>query len=146
MFVLSYCSSFDDLVPIMRRAHERAVEIPDDLLNRFVKHVQADPIGQIPHAMTIWSSFSASQQSRMLSAGLRGSDTATELIASASAMTFRYVVIDAAKQDMMSDLLAVADLENRSAEIAAVVSALVHEHATVALGEESCRARVSQYG
>src|SRR3546814_872893 len=115
----------------MRRAHERAVEIPDDLLNRFVKHVQADPIGQIPHAKTIWSSFSASQQSRMLSAGLRGSDTATELIASASAMTFRYVVIDAAKQDKMSDLLAVAELETRSDEIAEVVSALVDEHATV---------------
>src|SRR3546814_12046592 len=46
-------------------------------------------------------------------------------------MTFRYVVIDAAKQDKMSDLLAVAELETRSDEIAEVVSALVDEHATV---------------
>ena len=124
-------SSFDDLIPIVRRAHDRNVEIPDDLLNRFVKHVQADPIGQLPQAKTIWSSFSALQQSRMLFAGLPGSDTATELINGASKTTFRYVVIYAARQDKMPDLLAVVDLETRSAEITEVVSSLVDENATV---------------
>lgn len=124
-------SSFDELVPVVRRAHDRDVEIPDDLLNRFVRHVQADPIGQIPHAKTIWSSFSHLQQSRMLFAGLGVSDTASELINSASATTFRYVVIAAANQDKMSDLLGAADLRMRSDEITDVVSSLVDEHATV---------------
>lgn len=124
-------SSYDDVVPILRRAHDRDVEIPNDLLDRFVKHVQAHPIGQIPYAKTIWSSFSALQQSRMLLAGLPRSDTATELINSAPATTFRYVVIAAAKQDKMSDLLGAADLETRSDEITEVVSSLVDEHATV---------------
>jgi hypothetical protein len=67
----------------------------------------------------------------MLFAGLPGSDTASELIASASATTFRYVVIDAARQDKMSDLLGVADVEARADEITEVVSSLVDEHATV---------------
>jgi KAP family P-loop domain len=123
--------SFDDLVPVVRRAHDRDIEIPDDLLNRFVKHVQADPIGQIPHAKTIWSSFSERQKSRILFAGLPGSDTATELINGASATTFRYVAIDAAKQDKISDFLDVASLESRSDEIVEIVSSLVDEHATV---------------
>lgn len=124
-------STFDDIVPIVRRAHDRDVDIPADLLSRFVKHVEADPIGRIPHSRTIWSSFSDRQQSRMLFAGLPGSDSATELLVSASPTTFRFVVIDAATQDKMSEFLDIADLEGRSDEITEVVSSLVDEHAPV---------------
>lgn len=121
-------SSFDDLIPLVRRAHDREVEIPHDLLTRFVKHVEADPIGQMPHAKTVWSSFSELQQARMLTAGLPGSDTATALINRASATTFREVVINAAIQNKMSSFLEVADLMKRSSEIMEVVSSLVDEH------------------
>lgn len=124
-------SSFDHLIPIVRRAHDRDVEIPDDLLNRFVKHVEADAIVQMPHAKTVWSSFSDRQQARMLTAGVPGSDTATRLIDSASGTTFRYVATNAAVQGKMPDLLEVADLEKRSDEIIDVVSSFVDEHATL---------------
>lgn len=124
-------SSFDDLIPIVRRAHGRDVEIPDDLLNRFVKHVEADAIVQMPHAKTVWSSFSDLQKARMLTAGVPGSDTATGLIDSASGTTFHHVATHAAVHGKMPDLLKVANLEKRSEEIIEVVSSLVDEHASL---------------
>lgn len=124
-------SSFDDLIPIVRRAHGRDVDIPDDLLNRFVKHVEADAIVQLPHANTIWSSFSDLQKARMITAGVPGSDTATGLIDSTSGTTFRHVVTHAAVHGKMPVLLEVANLVKRSDEIIEVMSSLVDEHASL---------------
>lgn len=124
-------TSFSEVVPLVQRAHERDTEIPENLLNRFAKHVAAEPIGQLPQAEIIWPAFSALQQAQMLTAALPGSDTATGLINSASSSTFCLLAVNAALNGKMSALVEVADLAQRSDEITEVLSRLVDEHATL---------------